>query len=455
MRFYMRSVDFQKQFNVILSPLQRQAFDCKARQKNYCGLEGTGKSFEVYCEVINKTVSKDNTTVFFCSPSDRQSREKENKIDSIIYQADKSDLISHSVARYREFINGSKVFFISASAKPENVKGFHSQFNKSKTNPICVVLDDTTAISEAFAQAVIASLFTASEWSLILAFNPTDTSCWVYQHYDEGLKRNPDIKTFEFTANDNPLLNKSVLKHFGSISEDYIRRFSGNWDASLSHAFPPDILNPCVDDSFSLSLPAENSFSYSLGVDLNDVLGESIGRDRDRAVFLVLGKCVEETKTTYKVVAYDSFQRSTIAEWVECVKRLNNMYRLERFYIESPHASGLIEALKKEQLGDRLQLCNPHRTNDVFSLKTAYDYLNTVIHNRMLKIPHDAKALLKELKELKVEMTASREIRFHHKRHGHNDFVVALSWVLLGMRDLERTGGVDYGDVLRLNSRGR
>lgn len=451
----MTADKFQKTFNIVLSPKQAEVFNCQAKELCLCGVEGTGKSFTGYALILAKCIEQENTSCFFVSPSDKQSREKEQKIDSIILRAEKEDLLSHSVARYREFINGSKIFFISASQKPESVKGFHSIFTKEKTNPVCLLLDDATSISEAFSQAIIASLLTASEWSLILAFNATDTGSWAYQHFNAGLGDNTDIKTFTFDAQDNPLINKAVLKHLGSISEDYVRRFSGRWDASRFHAFPPSVLNPCIDDSFSLNLPPENGFSYSLGADLNDVLSQSIGRDRDKACFLVLGKKVEAEKTTYKITAYDSFERSTLAEWGECVKRFDRLYSLERFYVESPCASGLIEALRKEGLGDKIILCNPHRSNDVFSLKTAYDYLNTVLNNHMLKIPHDAEALLKELKELKVEMTASHEVRFFHKKHGHNDHVCSLAWVLLGMRDIETTGGVDYGEVLRVNSRGR
>jgi len=452
----MNAVKFEKTFNIILSPKQREVFGCPSKQINLCGLEGTGKSFIGYCLILAKCIEQENVSVFFVSPSDKQSKEKERKVDSIIYNAGKEDLLSQSIARYREFINGSKIYYISASQKPESVKGFHSIFTKEKTNPVVVLLDDSTAISEAFSQAIIASLLTASVWSLILAFNAGDTGDWCYQHYTAGQKDNPDIKTFEFTANDNPLINKDVLKHLGSISSDYIRRFSNNWDASKEYAFPPSVLNPCVDDTFSLNvLPPERDYSYALGVDLNDVLGQSVGRDRDKACFVVLAKRVEVEKTTYKVVAYDSFQRSTIAEWVEAIKRLNRMYPLERFFIESYGASGLVEALKKENFGDRIVLCNPHTTNDTFSRRVLDDYLNTVIHNRMLKIPFDAEALLKELKELKVIITSRHELKFDHKKHHHNDFVMALGWALLGMRDIETTGSVDYGDVLRTVKRGR
>lgn len=434
----MNSKQFQKHFDLVFSPKQVAVFDSPEKQKNLSAVEGVGKTFLAFCMIIDKCIFKNHTSVFFVSPTAKQSREKERRIQQILFNSGKDELISHSIRNYLEFVNESKIYFFSAEQKVASVKGYHSIFEKEKTNPVVVLIDDATSVSREFAEGIFASLFTASDWNLILCYNPASTDSWVYEHNEAGLKDNPNIKTFEFSIEDNPLINKEILSHLKGISPDYIQRYSGQWDSSKFNAFPEEILRPCIDNTYQLNaLPVEKNFSYTVGCDLNDLMAASVGRDRDKAVFLVLAKKVDAGKIIYKIVGYNSFQRANVTDWLESIKRFCRIYPIQKILVEQSYSASLLEKIQQDnEINATVETYNPHSNK----LKEAYQYLNETLHFGWLKIPYDAKLLLKELRELKVETTSNNEIRFYHKRHHHNDHIIALAWALLGMKDINITG---------------
>lgn len=448
----MDSVKFEQIFKVVLSDKQRSVFSCTAPQLNLSGLEGSGKSFTAYCVILDAVLTG-LTSVFFVSPTSRQSKEKQSRIFTMIERTG-ADILTKNIDGLMLFDNGSKIHFVSAEQKNSSVKGFHALVGKVKAGSVIVLIDDATAVKQEFSDAIFASLFTASAWRLILAYNNTDTSSWVYAHHIAGEKNDPDIKTIIFTPADNPNANAEVSNHLKKIDPHYAERFSGRWDSDKYSAFIPEILNPAIDDTYSLNLPAEKGYSYMLGADLNDPMAETVGRDRDSCVFCTVGKKIAGGKALYKVVGVERFQLATISDWLEAIKRQMRIYPIDKLLIESPHASGLLELLKREGIGDRVQLCNPHQRSDTFSLNAGYSYLAQCLQGRLLKIPHDFKELIKEMRELRVEMTESRELRFYHRKHHHNDHIVALLWALLGLKELQNTGSISYSEILEMN-RGR
>lgn len=450
----MNAQKLEKLLNITLSDKQRQVLACQTRKVCLMGLEGSGKSFVSYVLVLD-TVLTGLTSVFFVCPSARQARDKQTRLCAMLDNAGLTEVLKRNIGYLMEFRNGSRIHFVSAEQKTSSIKGFHSQFGKAKSGAVCVLIDDATAVRMDFADSIITTTFTASDYRLILAYNATDTSSWVYSFHTAQERGIEDTKTFTFKPSDNPRANTEVIKSLKQIDERYEQRFSGGWDSNKLSAFPPDMLNHAVDDTYSLNLPADPKYSYMMGCDLNDPLGNSVGRDRDSAVFVTIGKKIEQDRWEYKVAGVEQFQRATVQDWCEAIKRQMNLYPIDKILIESPHASGLLELLKREGFGDRVQLCNPHIKSDTFSLSAGYSYLTQCLQGRILRIPHDYTALLKEMRELRVEMTESRQLRFYHKKHGHNDHVVALCWALLGLREVERTGSVDYGVVLAQMSRGK
>lgn len=438
----------EKTLKVVLSAKQKTALMCQALQMNLAGLEGSGKSFVTYIVIIYSALSR-RTSIFYVCPTQRQTMDKKEALSALIEQAGLACNLTRSIEGLMQFKNGSRIHFISAEQKNSSIKGFHSQFGKEKSGAVIVLLDDATSIREDFSDAILASLFTASSWRLLLCYNVTDTSSWCYPHHLAGLRKDPDIKTFSFQPSDNPRVNPTASAHFLKVNrEHYGYRFSGGWDKSKFDAFPADLLHSAIDDNHSLNLKPQAGYSYMMGADLNDPMGGSVGRDRDSAVFMTVGKKIENEKCIYRVAGVEFFQVATVSEWFEGIKRQMRLFPIDKILIESPHSSGLLELMKRDGIGDRVQLCNPHQKSDTFSLTAGYSYLSQCLQGKLLRIPHDADALLKEMRELRVEMTDSHEIRFYHRKHHHNDNIVALLWALLGLRELESTGTVNYSEIL-------
>lgn len=446
----MDSVKFQKMFGVEFSPKQERIFNSEARQLNLSGEPGTGKSFAVYCIIINKCISVQKTTVFFIAPSARQCKEKQRRILQLLSESGKGELVENSVNGVISFVTGSRVVFFSAEMKSGALKGWHSEFQKAKTATVITILDDCTYISREIAENVFSTLLTASHdrWTLLLTYNPTTADHWTFEHDTAGRKKNKAVVTFEFTSADSRQINKEVLAHLEKVSPGYTRRHSG-WDASKYTAFPERVLAPCIDHSFGLgALKAEKEWSYALGVDCNDLMAESTGRDRDASVFMAIGKRISGDDIQYRVINYESYQKAVIGQWLDTVQRFNRLYRLEKYFIESPHSASLVEKMRQDQeLKGEIVLCNPYHSNDRFSLKAGYIYLNQCLQNKWLHIPADAVDLLRELRAFKVDVNKNNELRYFHAPHHHNDHIASLAWCLIGMRDLQATGYPDLDDV--------
>lgn len=439
-----------------LGAKQAEGLSCEARHVNFCGVEGSGKSFVAMLMALLFVMTDKNRTVFFVCPTRRQCDDKYDRVLNFIIESGKRGHINKAIGGLILFKSKSKILFISASQKPSSIKGFHSQYSKAtkQGSDVMVLIDDATSISQQFSDGMFASLFTAKEWRLILSYNATASDEWVYSHHQAGLKGDKDIKTFEFFPQDNPSNNAEVIEHLKKVDQHYDGRFSGRWDGDKYQAFPPTVIEPAVDRSYCLNVsPTEQDTAYCIGADLNDPLAESVGEDRDYAVFLTLAKQVKDNSVKYKVVTYENFKKASVAEWVEAMKRMARRYPISEYFIESPHASHLIEQIRHEsELTGRVALCNPHRVSNEYSHILAFAYLGEVLRNKLLRIPYDAHHLLKELRGLRV-MKTSTGIKYDHRKHAHNDHVSALVLALWGMKDIDTTVTLNVAKDIYVSNR--
>lgn len=453
----MNLKNFEAKLKVKLLPLQTEGYNEEKPILILEGLEGSGKSFLTDCIVLDKTIANERATLLYVAPTKKQAERRQATIEGMILKAGLQDIIKNSVVGNTELINGSVLrFFGGCSLKA--LKGHHTKIEDGKGKYIIVVLDDATLMDKSIIDALLPTLLLGSKgnWKLILSCNPTDISHWTNTYVEKGQSDNPNVKTFIFKLEDNSFYNKETAETIAELEPDIRDRYNARRKDGSSLYVLPEVLDRCIDHQTSLNLGIKNpDGTYMMAWDLNNPMAESTSRDRDKTVYSVVEKIVRGSNISYRLVASESYLTSTTGELVFACQRMNNLYNLQAILLESYSARGLYDKLTlEENLGCEIRPCNPHKhskegDDTAFSLTNAYRYLQELLQQGWIKIPHDAKPLIQELERFRTDGK-----RFSHPRHGHNDHIASLAWCVLGLRDIQQTGNISVDRDIRISAKG-
>lgn len=329
----------------------------------------------------------------------------------------------HYYAGKREMnLWGKQIFIIGADDERAEAKIRGATFKGA-------YVDEASILPEPVFRMLI-SRCAIGQAKIIATTNPDSPYHWLYKDY---IQNNPDVKSWHFTLDDNPILTKD--------EKDYLKRqykglwfqrfIEGRWvqaEGAIYDTFDPQI--HCID-----FVPPTAQY-YVVGIDYGTT---------NACSFILLG--VNRNKFPNIWVAdeyyYDSKvhqRQKTNTEYAEDLKRFIKDKYIKAIYID-PSAASFKQELSKQGVSGLYDA-----ENEVID---GIRYVNNLLNNGTFKIGRHCTNLIKEMQSYVWDPKAVlRGVEQPLKQRDHA--VDALRYVLFTHFSNKELGSMSAGDIDRL-----
>lgn len=420
-----------------LWPHQLEFLSCPA--KTVCVASGRqiGKSTALAALALHRAFITKSLTIIV-SPSDNQSKLMLKKIKEMI--ENNEGLLKGSVLddnkSYIRLTNGSEIY--SLVNNPQTVRGYSADL---------IICDECSFFPEETYTAVRWSILAKPDSQIFCVSTPFNFDSWFKKLYDDGLdptKKN--VQSFHFTYEASPLIDKEwVEDQRGQTSEiEFRTEILGEWIADSDAYFDPNLIMEQVRDYEMTPWGAEwmdEKIVITGGIDW--ACG---GSDYTVACFLakVDGDYLDVWKrirpsnshkdSMYAIFLLDSWKNTIFEEVQRHIIDINDNFRIRNIYSEQ---NG-VGAFPTQQLANqRVKLEGIHTTNKTKA--DGYGTIKLLLQQKKLILPRDPE-LLRQLKNLRYEITKSKQVSISHSHHyPKDDYADALMLAVLALqKDLVR-----------------
>jgi len=416
-----------------LWPHQLEFLNCPA--KTVCVASGRqiGKSTALAVLALYRAFVK-KSLVIIVSPSDNQSKLMLKKIKELL--DNNRELLKSSVIddnkSYIRLTNGSEIY--SLVNNPQTVRGYSADL---------VICDECSFFPEETYRAVRYSIVAKPEAQIFCVSTPFNYDSWFKKLYDDGLDPTKDnVQSFHYTYKSSPLIDmKWIEEQKDQVSEiEYRTEILGEWIPDSDAYFDPDLIMQQVRDYEMTAIGTE---WYDQKIELMGGIDWACG-GADYTVACFLGRVDMDYFDTWKSIRpsnnrkhsqYAVFQlenwRPTIFEEVQKhVENMNDWFDIRMIFSEQ---NG-VGAFPTQQLSNlRLRVEGINTTNKTKA--DGYGTIKLLLQQQRLILPRDPE-LLRQLRNLRYEITKSKQISISHSSHyPKDDYADALMLATLALQE--------------------
>ena len=423
---------------VELWPHQLEFLTCP--EKTVCVASGRqiGKSTALAVLALHRSFIGKSLTLII-SPSDNQSKLMLKKIKELLES--NSNLLKGSVVddnkSYIRFTNGSEIY--SLVNNPQTVRGYSADL---------VICDECSFFPEETFRAVRFSIIAKPEAQIFCVSTPFNYDSWFKKLYDDGLDpTKTGVQSFHYTYEASPLIDQNWIEEQKEQTSEieYRTEILGEWIPDSDAYFDPNLIMKQVRD-------------YDLSSPNSDPIGERIiltggldwacsGSDYTVACFLArIDKRYVDgwnriRPSNYKgdkqfaIFMLHSWRPTIFEEVQEYVGEVHRKHRIRHLISEQ---NGVGAFATQMIANDRIRVEGIHSTNKTKA--DGYGMLKILLQQDRLILPRNPE-LLRQLKNLRYEVTKSKQVSISHSAHyKKDDYADALMLAVLALEGEVRIG---------------
>lgn len=373
------------------------------------------------------------SVIVIVSPSDSQSKLMLKKIKELL--EGNRELLQSSVVddnkSYIRLTNGSEIY--SLVNNPQTIRGYTADL---------VICDECSFFPEETFRAVKFSILAKPEAQIFCVSTPFNYDSWFKKLYDDGMAgKNQNIQSFHYTYEVSPLIDKKWVKEQEEQTSEieYRTEILGEWIPDSDAYFDPELIMKQVRDYDMVYFGYEwNDEQVRLTGGIDWACGGS-----DYTVACFVGRVDTNYWDVWKkirpsnhyqdnlfaVFLLDSWRPTIYQEVQQHIGEVKHWFNLSHVYSEQ---NG-VGAFPTQQLsGQTSKVEGINTTNKTKA--DGYGMIKMLLQQGKLILPRNPE-LLRQLKNLRYEITKSKQISIAHSAHyPKDDYADALMLSVLSMQ---------------------